>query len=529
LAITKAYRKAMKHKPLPAFGWTLLLHILMSCCNAVAAPNNIADAQPITALNTLINDSSDGANSEPGEPSHAGYGIPALNSLWYSFKPKASGYYVITATAPVVAHVAIYTGTTISNLVDIQNRSGTYVFLAAGTKYLIALDSPLTGSTSIKIEPALVISNTSLKETKGQLEGAIIDYTASSDIKPRDNGKLSLTVTQSGNFSAVLTLGSGSYRFKGKLNPAQTVIDINRGKLPTSRLTILPSFMPIPPNNLESELQGIYGDFQPDVLYPETSIGFLLLTRRKSTVKFDTAMARKYVYAATLPATEKHSNTISGGLSVSEQGIISGVTILPDGGLSTYAIPALSSEPADFDAIAMQRLYNGSGHMLSTFRARSNLIQRPSASHYWARARPDKRWDFLYQSSLRMLVTEGSLRSYQKPDAGQRIWDNEITTANAALTLQDGIGSTPTNILLGLSDKNVFSITIDLPEVKGFSAKVNTATGFVSGKVQVKVGDVFIPLTYRGFYSSAPGLRKILGSASSPNSIWSFIINPVLL
>jgi hypothetical protein len=510
----------MKQKLLPAFGWMLLLHVFTAQSLAAVASDKLSGALPITVINAPINDTNPGATAEKGEPSHGEFGTPPQNTVWYSFKPKLSGYYVVASSG---VSTAIYTGSSMSNIVPVTSVPTSPTFLSAGTKYLIVVDTP--GPIQLQVVQVFALATAPLRETKGQYEGPILFPSNSVAWQHRDNGKMSLVLTQAGDFSGLLYTGGGSYRFKGRLNfiGAPTYVSLDRGKLPPLQLLFAlggTEVIPIP-GGQEYEITSIVGQLQP-INGGGPGVPFELKARRKASLLSTTA--KKYVMAHAGGSSVRHSSIISGGITISSRGGVSGVTVMPDGGLSTYAVSAFGNDLNSFQAIAMQRLYGGTGHMLSVLKFSSTAAS--TADVNWARSRSDKRWADSVQGSHQMTLTGGQIVPYDAPDPGEYFW-SDITTSSSGqfsfyslstLTLKQN------NILL--STNNVISRNTAgaLQEIPSLSAKVNTASGYVSGSAKFQDGSSSVPITFRGFIY--PPYLAILGTANTRDQLWQFAILP---
>src|SRR5439155_14646970 len=79
-----------------------------------------------------------GATREPGEPKHCGE--PRGASVWYSWKPYFRGKAVAQIAGAVRKCVAVYSGTSLSNLVPV----GTYPFRDEDDKVWFDVDSLTT-------------------------------------------------------------------------------------------------------------------------------------------------------------------------------------------------------------------------------------------------------------------------------------------------------------------------------------------------------------------------------------------------
>jgi hypothetical protein len=164
------------------------------------ANDHLADALENKNLGTPLDTGlTTGATTESGEPSHLDLSARPQRSVWYSFKPKLSGYYYVFAQSlGGLAWSSVYTGSSISNLVLVRNNVSSALYMSAGTRYLIAVDSDVDTFVSIFIEARQVISPQWISLTQGKLEGAIADTSIGSSWRSQDTGKLSINVIQSG-------------------------------------------------------------------------------------------------------------------------------------------------------------------------------------------------------------------------------------------------------------------------------------------------------------------------------------------
>ncbi|HVK57266.1 MAG TPA: hypothetical protein VM735_00685, partial [Candidatus Kapabacteria bacterium] len=122
-----------------------------------AAPSNdlFADAEVLNPTVTHVTGSNIGATSEPGEPIHAAFG--GGRSVWWIYDAQETGYLSVNTFGSVSVDtfeldtvLAIYTGTTVNNILEIASNdddeeSDTYnsklIFpVQAGTRYYIAVD-----------------------------------------------------------------------------------------------------------------------------------------------------------------------------------------------------------------------------------------------------------------------------------------------------------------------------------------------------------------------------------------------------
>ncbi|MDT4952349.1 MAG: hypothetical protein QOJ02_487 [Acidobacteriota bacterium] len=133
------------------------------------ANDNFANAQAIAGCTGSVNGTNAGATAETGEPSHDPGGSVGGGSVWYQWQAPSSGSVTITtAGSPYDTVLAIYTGTSMSNLtvvllpdgktpaksddVDSNDNTSTITFNAtAGTVYKIAVDGWGGESGSIKL------------------------------------------------------------------------------------------------------------------------------------------------------------------------------------------------------------------------------------------------------------------------------------------------------------------------------------------------------------------------------------------
>jgi hypothetical protein len=88
---------------------------------AVVIPNdNFTNAMVLNGVAANVTGYNDGATKEPGEPDHAGQS--GYNSVWWKWTAPANGGVTVTnSTSSDYALMAIYTGTTISNLVEVAS------------------------------------------------------------------------------------------------------------------------------------------------------------------------------------------------------------------------------------------------------------------------------------------------------------------------------------------------------------------------------------------------------------------------
>lgn len=150
------------------------LAILTSTCLAQPANDNFATRIAITGTSTSVTGSNIGATKEPGEPNHAGYSGSA--SAWWSWvAPAVSSARLDTIGSGFNTVLAVYTGTSVSNLTRVASASQSFytnsVYASrvgfvptAGVEYQIAVDSEwgdtgkivlniLTGVPVITLQP----------------------------------------------------------------------------------------------------------------------------------------------------------------------------------------------------------------------------------------------------------------------------------------------------------------------------------------------------------------------------------------
>ena len=145
----------------------------------VSPPNDaFTNALPLTGGNASATGTTFGATAELSEPSVNG-GTAARHSVWYSWSPPVDGPYRVSATA--VPRLAVYTGTTLSNLTAVaigesSSRSGVTlaVFKAvSGVAYWVMVDSPsgTGGVFELAIEAATPPANDDFAD-RTELSGA---------------------------------------------------------------------------------------------------------------------------------------------------------------------------------------------------------------------------------------------------------------------------------------------------------------------------------------------------------------------
>jgi hypothetical protein len=137
-----------------------LIGLVTTALGAAPANDNFASASVISVgFNDwgTVTGTNAGATFEPGEPAHAG--TPAVNSVWYSWTaPKDGTIYLDAFNSSFTARLAIYNGTTLSNLSVVAasdfnapsasvpgtangNLGGVRFRASAGTTYYIAVDT----------------------------------------------------------------------------------------------------------------------------------------------------------------------------------------------------------------------------------------------------------------------------------------------------------------------------------------------------------------------------------------------------
>ncbi|HXJ75452.1 MAG TPA: TlpA disulfide reductase family protein, partial [Candidatus Dormibacteraeota bacterium] len=157
--------------------WGLIAMVGGGLIQAAAAPpnDNFANAIVLTGFPNLTA-TNIGATAEIGEPAHAGE--PASKSLWWKWTPPYAGSFsIVTSNSYITNRVqldttlAVYTGSSLTNLVKVAENDDTYygefgatwsrlVFRAYPTETLmIAVDSiGAAGSIQLRISPAGPIS-----------------------------------------------------------------------------------------------------------------------------------------------------------------------------------------------------------------------------------------------------------------------------------------------------------------------------------------------------------------------------------
>ena len=134
---------------------TLFLLVLSSGgLNAAPANDDFANRIALLGTNVSIVSSNNGATKETGETNHAaafGYTASGM-SVWYSWTPSAGGYVSCSLTGSFNKVVAIYTGSSVTNLSRVAAgfNNGPYIancsfVSAAGTEYLVAVDGYSSG------------------------------------------------------------------------------------------------------------------------------------------------------------------------------------------------------------------------------------------------------------------------------------------------------------------------------------------------------------------------------------------------
>ena len=173
----------------------------------VARPGNddFADAQTISGPLPLLDTtgSTNGASSEPSEPSHAGAAPYA--SVWYSWTPQAAGPVTIdTCESGIDTRLAVYTGSALGNLQAVDSAGdscgtgGTrsrVSFSATTQPYWIAVDTGDIDGGAIDLDIA---------ETPPDTVAPTATIDSSSINKPK--GKAAFTFSGTDDFSAAADL-----------------------------------------------------------------------------------------------------------------------------------------------------------------------------------------------------------------------------------------------------------------------------------------------------------------------------------
>jgi Tol biopolymer transport system component len=135
-----------------SIGLALCLSILLFCfatpADAYTNNDNFANAETITGNTGSLTVYNDYGTFESNEPNHAGHGIGC--SVWYQWQATASGSVTFdTAGSHMDTVIGVYTGSTLSNLIEVAsdddtgyNLHGSVTFNATqNTVYYIALDA----------------------------------------------------------------------------------------------------------------------------------------------------------------------------------------------------------------------------------------------------------------------------------------------------------------------------------------------------------------------------------------------------
>ena len=78
--------------------------------------DDFANAQVLTGNSGSVTGNNDGATSEPGEPIHLQGSSANSNSVWYKWTPSQNGTATVDANTAFYTVVAVYSGTSLSNL-----------------------------------------------------------------------------------------------------------------------------------------------------------------------------------------------------------------------------------------------------------------------------------------------------------------------------------------------------------------------------------------------------------------------------
>jgi len=112
--------------------------------NAVSNNDNFANVVPLTGASGTVNGTTVGATAETGEP-NAPY-----DSIWYSYTTPSSPSGTLSLTLGQGQSVNVYTGTSLSNLVQVAGgvQQGTTFATATGTTYYIQVEGPTVATES---------------------------------------------------------------------------------------------------------------------------------------------------------------------------------------------------------------------------------------------------------------------------------------------------------------------------------------------------------------------------------------------
>ena len=155
------------------------------------ANDDFAAAAPITGLPASANGSTIAATSEPFEPSHGDVG--PQSSVWYRWTAPSNGTVTLDCEPAYQSVVAVYSGSELSNLVQIASQSGagSLTFTTeAGASYYIAVDEYYYGSSDFTLRLRASHAPTNDDFTNAiSLSGALLSVAGSNVEATREPGE----------------------------------------------------------------------------------------------------------------------------------------------------------------------------------------------------------------------------------------------------------------------------------------------------------------------------------------------------
>jgi hypothetical protein len=173
----------------------------------------------VSGTEVAVSGSNVGAGKEPGEPNHAG-NVGGASAWWTWTAPESGVYAVSTAGSSFDTVLAVYTGSSVANLILVaanddaggSSTSGLTFNASAGTTYQIAVDG-YNGETGT-IQLAIYLVPPRFNPINGNFNGLFYPENPTH----ADSGFLSLQTTAKGNFSGVIFVAGKRYPISGRFS-----------------------------------------------------------------------------------------------------------------------------------------------------------------------------------------------------------------------------------------------------------------------------------------------------------------------
>jgi hypothetical protein len=508
----------MKSYPLSAIALTTLA-VFSAVLPTASGNDNFANAAVLTGYDTedFVADLS-GFGFEVGEPSHLQFsGEAARKTAWWKWTAPESGFCTIdtrrtiNASTPVSeVTFGVYTGNAVNALTPILKSSytslngnnllaygkGTF-YAQQGQVYSIALDGSMLTSVNAVNRKTVIVELQLLTVKKESRTGVIF-----LGDEPELQGIVKARRTVKGGYSAAVTMGGKTVRFRGVLNSSgEALVAIPRAALgdgiPRPAFTVLLGFaghgrILVTDNVTNTDY------FSFPAMLPFTS-------QNPSTV------AGRYTHNlyANLPASGGGYGTIS----VTTRGLARGVMTLPDGLAAPWSSP-LHQDGSDFSVFIYKSTFKNKGYLtVEAGFSEGGEVDRfyTSDATYFRPAGAGNPAFYAFGLDLPEFYMEGG--TYKAPAANNRVL--------GFLNAQNGVGKlrvfeAPTENINADTDEPVNFGTTNLfvfadAITRKPRLKVNKTNGTVSGEITLPAGVVrkIAGVIYQYF-----GDTYLVGSAS---------------